>query len=237
MKSEKDKVQHLVSFSGGKDSTAMLIRMLELGMRVDRILFADTMYEFPEMYDYIDKVDEYIKRFGDYKIEILQTEETLEKWMFGEWSRGRNKGEIRGFPRITHPCYWNREAKAKILDKEGKGHYQYIGIASDEKHRQSKNKEEDMFVYPLIEWGWTEQDCLNYLEGIGLQNPLYETFDRLGCYWCPKQNVGSLEKLVQNYPDLWEKTKDMNRRIREINPELTFRMDLSVDEIDKRFKK
>ena len=35
-------VLNMVSFSGGKDSTAMLLRMLEEGMQVDIILFCDT---------------------------------------------------------------------------------------------------------------------------------------------------------------------------------------------------
>lgn len=47
--------KHMVSFSGGKDSTAMLIRMLELGMQVDEIVFADTGFEFPELFTYIKK--------------------------------------------------------------------------------------------------------------------------------------------------------------------------------------
>ena len=38
---------HLVSFSGGKDSTALLLRMLELGMKVDEVLNCDTYMEFP----------------------------------------------------------------------------------------------------------------------------------------------------------------------------------------------
>ena len=37
---------HIVSFSGGKDSTAMLLRLLESGMPVDMILFNDTGLEF-----------------------------------------------------------------------------------------------------------------------------------------------------------------------------------------------
>ena len=53
---------HVVSFSGGKDSTAMLLRMLEEGMRVDLILFCDTGMEFPSMYDHIEKVENYINR-------------------------------------------------------------------------------------------------------------------------------------------------------------------------------
>ena len=33
---------HVVSLSGGKDSTAMLLMMLEKGMPVDIIIFCDT---------------------------------------------------------------------------------------------------------------------------------------------------------------------------------------------------
>ena len=40
---------HLVSFSGGKDSTAMLLGMLERDMKIDCILFCDTGLEFPAL--------------------------------------------------------------------------------------------------------------------------------------------------------------------------------------------
>lgn len=52
----------IVSFSGGKDSTAMLLRLLEEKWPVDMILFVDTGLEFPAMYDHIDKVEQYIGR-------------------------------------------------------------------------------------------------------------------------------------------------------------------------------
>ena len=47
--------KHIVSFSGGKDSTAMLLKMIEKGMPIDEIIFCDTTAEFPEMYDHIKK--------------------------------------------------------------------------------------------------------------------------------------------------------------------------------------
>ena len=53
---------HLVSFSGGKDSTAMLLGMLERDMKIDCILFCDTGLEFPAMYDHIAKVEKDIGR-------------------------------------------------------------------------------------------------------------------------------------------------------------------------------
>ena len=53
---------HVVSFSGGKDSTAMLLHMIELNMPIDDIIFVDTSIEFPAMYEHIDKVEKYIGR-------------------------------------------------------------------------------------------------------------------------------------------------------------------------------
>lgn len=53
-------IKHIVSFSGGKDSTAMLLMMLEKEMQIDDIVFMDTGVEFPEMYEHIEKVETYI---------------------------------------------------------------------------------------------------------------------------------------------------------------------------------
>ena len=54
-------MKHIVSFSGGKDSTAMLLRMLEENMQVDEIIYCDTYKEFPQMYKHIEKIKKYIK--------------------------------------------------------------------------------------------------------------------------------------------------------------------------------
>ena len=47
---------NIVSFSGGKDSTAMLLMMLEKGLPVDRVICVDTTKEFPQMYEHINAV-------------------------------------------------------------------------------------------------------------------------------------------------------------------------------------
>ena len=43
---------HAVSLSGGKDSTAMLLLMIERDLPIDVVLTADTGMEFPELYEH-----------------------------------------------------------------------------------------------------------------------------------------------------------------------------------------
>ena len=50
-------MKHIVQFSGGKDSTCMLLMMLENGMHVDDIIFCDIGMVFPQMYVNIDTVE------------------------------------------------------------------------------------------------------------------------------------------------------------------------------------
>lgn len=53
---------YVVAFSGGKDSTALLLHLLDDGYRVDLILFCDTGLEFPQMYEHLKKVERYTGR-------------------------------------------------------------------------------------------------------------------------------------------------------------------------------
>lgn len=51
----------IVNFSGGKDSTAMLLHMLELGEHIDEVIYCDTYKEFPQMYNHIDNIKTIVK--------------------------------------------------------------------------------------------------------------------------------------------------------------------------------
>lgn len=216
---------HIVSFSGGKDSTAMLLRMIELNMRIDKIIFADTKLEFPETYEYIKKVEKHIGR----EITILRTEREFDDIFYGTYTRGKYKGIRRGFPWMLYPCWWATESKHKMLDAICNGNIRYIGIAADEPKRIG-NKEG--FTYPLNDWGWTEKDCLEYLKDKNLHNPLYDRFKRLGCWLCPKQGVASLKSLYKYYPELWIKLKKYEADSPQgINP------DIKLVELEKRFKR
>ena len=84
------KEKHIVSFSGGKDSTAMLLKMIELNYKIDEIIFIDTGVEFPEMYKHIHDIENYINR----PITILKSDKSFEYYMFDHIkTRGKRKGQ------------------------------------------------------------------------------------------------------------------------------------------------
>lgn len=226
------KYKKIVMFSGGKDSTAMLIRMIEEGERIDKIVFADTRLEFPEIYQYIRDIEKYIKR----EITIVRGDVTFDDWFYGKWTRGKSEGITRGFPKVLGlGCWAKRELKIKPLRKvEGKGNEIFIGIAADERERAYREEYQHNNIYrlPLVDWGMTEQDCIEFLEERNLSNPLYDIFKRLGCWLCPKQALGSLKSLYRHYPELWEKLK----RYEKDSP-TGFRINTTLRELEMRFEK
>lgn len=151
-------MKHIVSFSGGKDSTAMLLILLEERCNIDEIVYCDTGKEFLEMYEHINKVEKYIGR----KITKLKADKSFDYYMFEyKKTRGKNKGK-KGYGWATMRCRWcttllKNQVIEKYLSKyKSEGYVEYIGIAYDEQKR-IKNKK-----YPLVERKMTEKDCLEY---------------------------------------------------------------------------
>lgn len=222
-----NKIYNVVSFSGGKDSTAMLLHMLELGMPIDEIIFCDTGVEFPQMYKHIDKVEKYIGRAitrlkakHDYRYMLLEYE---IKARDGSIKKGYSFTDMWG---RWCTSYFKRDIVKRYL--KGKGNFvQYIGIAADEPKRIHDD------VYPLVEWGWTEADCLRYCYDKGFDwGGLYDIFNRVSCWCCPLQNLNSLRALRRNFPKLWATLLDWQHKTWR-----KFRADYSVDELEARFAK
>jgi 3'-phosphoadenosine 5'-phosphosulfate sulfotransferase (PAPS reductase)/FAD synthetase len=177
--------RHIVHFSGGKDSTVMLLKMIDTGIRIDEIAFCDTLLEYDEQYKYIDKISGMINK----PILKIKPDTTFFKWFYGEWTDGKYKGQIRGFPMISCHGYCCRELKVKpsnkLYGKEGK---HFLGYGYDERNRVQQGN----FAYPLIDLKLTEDYCSWYLKKLNLVNPIYKYQNRTGCWLCPKQSKDSL---------------------------------------------
>lgn len=221
---------YIVSFSGGKDSTCMLLKLVELGDRIDEIIFLDTGVEFPEMYEHIKKVEEYIGR----PITKLKSDKTFEYYMLHhERTIGKNKGR-KGYSWSDFKNRWcTYYLKTQVLDKylskyNDKKIIQYVGIAYDEKERA---KSDYHIYYPLIQWEMTEKECLEYCYKKGFDwGGLYQKFHRLSCWCCPLKSLKELRILYNDFPELWNKMLEWDSKTYR-----KFRPDYTLTELDKKF--
>lgn len=94
----------------------MLCMMLERGIRVDRILFADVgeMAEFEQQYDYLAKIEAYTGR----NVEVVRSDRyTARSIFYGYPTRGQHMDEIRGFPpTIGAGCRYRSWLKVEPLE-------------------------------------------------------------------------------------------------------------------------
>lgn len=202
-------MKKIMCVSGGLNSTAMMVIMYAHNevYEIDRILFADTGLEYPEMYDYLDMLKD-----KGYPIETVRTNQKFDDWFYGKATKGAWKGKMRGFPSVTAPCWWMREAKQKVLSKECKDGIAFIGYTADEEKRVNHKHNYGYKTYfPLYEWGFTQEMCIKLLRNNNLWNPLYNYLDRTGCWLCPKQSKKSLMFLREHHPELWERLRDYER--------------------------
>lgn len=161
-----------ISLSGGKDSSALLLLMIEKDMPIDCVLYADTGMEFPEMEAHIAKLDDLLYRERRIHIITLRHPQGFEWLMFDVPQQQRRAIERRiamgqpltgyGWPGMK--VRWcTGQLKTRLMEKEvnrlkkEKNALHHIGIAADEAHRC---KDEPQNRYPLVEWGITEAQAL-----------------------------------------------------------------------------
>lgn len=222
---------NVVSLSGGKDSTAMLLMLLERGEPIADIVFFDGGWEFPQMREHLEKLERFIGR----KITRLRprlpigvvTEKTPFDWLFSEYpvvkrGTGRVHKIGRGWPapmrRWCTGCKQDslRSHLLALTHRQGVALplRQCIGFAADEPERlDGPTKRDGIYYvqrYPLMEWGVTEADALAYCKERGFTwGGLYESFHRVSCFCCPLQGLNELRTLRKDFPDLWQRMREM----------------------------
>lgn len=234
-------MKHVVQFSGGKDSTCMLLMMLERGMQVDEIIMCDTGMEFPGMYQHIEEVRQYIKPYGK-DITILKAEHSYEWYMFEKpLTKSKYAGIFTGYGWARMQNRWctarlKKEPTNKHLKSIGIDNYiSYIGIAYDEPKRHFSKGVPKNVRHPLFDWKITEEKALAYCKSKGFTwGGLYDDFDRVSCWCCPLQPLKELRTLYHKYPELWQRLKWLDRLA---GTRLAFRQDYSVAELEEKFQR
>ena len=175
----------MVSYGGGANSTALLIGLHQHRIPVDLILFADTGAEHPHTYAYLEVMDSWLKDHG--------------------------------MPPITRVYKTTRDGKRLTLEQEclqpcqkawaaGKRVVKFIGYDAGEGYRSDKVLLGDLADrkyskwYPLMEWGWTRDDCIRQIEAAGLPQP-----GKSSCFFCPSMKPDEITALREQHPDLFRR--------------------------------
>lgn len=107
---------------------------------------------------------------------------------------------------------------------------QYIGIAKDEPQRLGRIK--GCKISLLDKYGYTEQMARELCERYDLLSPIYEIYNRNGCWFCPNTRMRDLLRLKQNHPDLWGELKQLSKT--ENLCSYGFKWGKTVEQVDKR---
>lgn len=232
---------NVISLSGGKDSTAMLLMMLERGEPVHSAVFLDTGWEFPQMHDHIQKLTAYV--WDRYRVKTWTIHHRLpfEYIMIHKpiiARKGLKKGQVHlignGWPSV-HRRWCTREKIDQIdhFKKAIPGTVSCIGYGADEVHRVKKNKT-DAKRFPLIEYGVTEAEALKYCYEHGFDwGGLYEIFGRVSCFCCPLQTLSGLRNTRKHFPYLWTKMLEWDAMMPPHYHK--FNGNISVIDLDRRF--
>lgn len=233
-------VKYIASVSFGKDSLAMLLRLLEENYPLDAVVFYDTGMEFDAIYRIRDKVIQQLVKHGVEYVELYPDEPFLYSMLEREIKyRGRD-GYHYGYGWCGGVCRWHTSMKLKSINRYKQSLndtvVDYVGIAFDEEYRFEKAKREDKRL-PLVEWQMTEKDCLLYCYERGwnwLENgmDLYNILDRVSCWCCKNKNLKELRNIYEFLPEYWDKLKDLQRQI----PEPMKGTGKSIFDLQRRFE-
>jgi 3'-phosphoadenosine 5'-phosphosulfate sulfotransferase (PAPS reductase)/FAD synthetase len=194
-------VRHIVSLSGGKDSTALAIYLRDRIPDLEYV-FCDTGEELPETYDYLEKLEAILGK----KIRTLNPDRPFKHYL-----------EIyKGVLPDARTRWCTRKLKIEPFERFVGDDivYNYIGIRADEPHRKGyiSSKPNIIAKYPFIEDGITKGDVYRILEenGIGLPK-YYEWRSRSGCYFCFFQQRIEWVGLSVRHPDKFHQAMEMEK--------------------------
>jgi len=189
------KVRHILSLSGGKDSTALAIYMQGKIPDVEYV-FCDTGEELPETYEYLEKLEAFLGK----PIIRLNPDRPFKHFL-----------DIYGGILPDARTRWcTRMLKLRPFE-----HYignekaiSYIAIRSDEEHRKGyiSKKNNIEVCYPFITDGINREGVYQILKQSGIGLPEYYKWrSRSGCYFCFFQQKIEWVGLLENHPDLFKK--------------------------------
>jgi hypothetical protein len=212
----------VASYGGGVNSTAMLIGMHAKGERVDLVLFADTGGETPDTMEYVAKFSRWLAakgmppimavrkttkkagRFRGANEELTLERMCLEQKVLPSVAYGMKSCSLK-FKKEPQDEYLSAWTPAIDAWAAGLKVTKLIGFDAGEPWRQ-KDSPDPRFTnrFPLIEWGWDREECIEQIASAGLCVP-----PKSSCFFCPNMTEIEVLRLRDRHPDLMTRALEM----------------------------
>jgi len=197
----------VVSFSGGKDSTATILYLRELGVS-HQTVFCDTGWEHPLTIEYIEYINQTLLNG---KLITL----TSEKYPNGMRELVKYKKRVPSVRARFCTDYLKVRPMLKWL-KNQEIEFVYQGIRADESPSRSKmdplvwSDDYDAYVArPIFHWK-AEQVFEIHRKYKIKPNPLYKLgAGRVGCFPCVLINHAEIKRMQEKFPDIWDKIEEL----------------------------
>lgn len=177
---------HIVSLSGGKDSTALALALKEREPREYQYICTPTGNESPAMEAHWQKLEELLNA------PLLRlTNGSLESWM--DKQNCLPNSNMRWCTRLLKIVPFVNFIKAH------QPAIVYSGLRADEPTREGLYGDEFEYRCPLREWGWGLREVKEYLELRQIVIP-----ERTDCLWCYDQKIVEWYLLLYNHPDKFD---------------------------------
>ena len=187
-------MRHVIALSGGKDSTALALRLRELNPDVDyTYVCTPTGDELPEMFEFWRWLGS-DEGLGVRLIPIMNG--TLKSVIAAE-------GMLPNFRARFCTRILKIEPYRRFLKEQAAlgPIVSYVGLRADEPGRAGGAYDDIEGVemrFPLREWGWGEQEVQDSLAARGIRCP-----DRTDCARCYHQRLGEWYELWLNHRDIF----------------------------------
>lgn len=181
-------MKYIAFLSFGKDSIAQLIKIKELGLPLDEVVYVDIRYtpeisgEHPIMAEWIPTAEKIIKEKLGITVKHLAAQYSFREYFYRKKEKGDHKGEIYGFP-FVRGAWCNSRMKLDVIKKYENSLNdeitEYVGIAFDEVGRmddllaRSTKKLHKRSV--LFELEITEKDAFDICAPYNLISPIYKS--------------------------------------------------------------
>ncbi|WP_321449266.1 phosphoadenosine phosphosulfate reductase family protein [uncultured Cohaesibacter sp.] len=193
-------MKHVVALSGGKDSTAMALRLAEIEPRDYVYVITPTGNELPEMFAHWRHLQEML---GKPMIPIMSGRKSLQGLIREQNALPNHRARWCTRKLKLEPYYTWLSKQSPCVS--------YVGLRADEQSRPGMifpDTDGVRMDFPMRRWGWAIDDVLAYLRTKNISIP-----DRTDCAMCFWQKIGEWYLLWKNNREQYLEAEELEEGV------------------------